>query len=151
MAKAVAKRAVKTKAVAKKAAKHPGAIQREAKGKAARGTSSVKRAPGSAVRAKAPAVRGRAEQAKAPAATGKQALAAAAPVDAQELAHGLNTLLHTMQTVQQFEESLCSLMHALRRGRATGPLMRELRAVLQQLPAQDYLHEVDALRDAMAA
>lgn len=76
---------------------------------------------------------------------------AAEVVDAQELAHGLNSLLHTMQTVQQFEEALCSLMHALRRGRATGALVRDLRGVLEQLPAQDYLHEVHALRDALAA
>ncbi|WP_419804737.1 hypothetical protein [Terriglobus sp.] len=73
------------------------------------------------------------------------------PVDAQGLAHGLNVLLHTMQTVQQSEEKLCSLMHALRGGRATGAMVRELREVLDQLPAQDYLYEVDALRDAVAA
>ena len=77
--------------------------------------------------------------------------AAAAAVDAQMLAHGLNALLHTMQAVQQSEETLCSLMHALRRGRATGALLRELREALEQLPVQDYLHEVDALRDAVAA
>lgn len=72
-------------------------------------------------------------------------------VDAQVLAHGLNSLLHTMQEVQQHEERLCSLMHALRRGRASRPLLGELREVLEQLPAHDYLHEVDALRDAVAA
>ncbi len=77
--------------------------------------------------------------------------AVARTVDAQGLAHGLSALLHTMQAVQQFEETLCSLMHALRRGRATGAQVRELREVLEQLPAHDYLHEVDALRDAIAA
>ena len=76
---------------------------------------------------------------------------AATAVDAQVLAHGLGGLLHTMQTVQHFEETLCSLMHALRRGRATSALLRELRDVLEQLPARDYVHEVDALRDAVAA
>ena len=77
--------------------------------------------------------------------------AAARTVDAQGLAHGLSALLHTMQTVQQFEETLCSLMHALRHGRATGAQLRELRHVLEQLPAHDYLHEVHALQDAIAA
>lgn len=77
--------------------------------------------------------------------------ALATAVDAQVLAHGLNGLLHTMHAVQQFEETLCSLMHALRRGRATGTLLRDLREVLEQLPARDYQHEVDALRDAIAA
>ena len=72
-------------------------------------------------------------------------------VDEQVMAHGLNGLLHSMQAVQQSEETLCSLMHALRRGRATGALLRELRDVLEQLPAQDYLHEVHALREAVAA
>ena len=83
--------------------------------------------------------------------TSRAVPAAAEPMDAERLAHGLNSLLHTMQAVQQYEESLCSLMHALRRGRATGAMVRELRAVLQQLPAQEYLHEVDALREAAAA
>lgn len=76
---------------------------------------------------------------------------AAQPLEAKELAHSLNTLLHTMQTVQNYEERLCSLKHALQRGRANGTLLRELREVLDELPAHDYLHEVDALRRAIAA
>ena len=80
-----------------------------------------------------------------------RAALAAQPVEARDLAHGLDTLLHTMQTVQNFEERLCSLKHALQRGRANGSLLRELRAVLDELPAHDYLYEVDALRRAIAA
>lgn len=64
------------------------------------------------------------------------------------MAHGLNTLLHTMQAIQRSEEELCSLMHALRNGRASAPLLRDLRRVLQHLPAHDYLHEVEQLQDA---
>lgn len=56
-----------------------------------------------------------------------------------------------MQTIQQFEESLCSMMHALQRGRPGAALLRELHKTLEQLPAHDYLHEVEALRDAATA
>ena len=90
----------------------------------------------------------KAKSSRAPVATTAVATTA---VDAQVLAHGLNALLHTMQVVQQSEETLCSLMHALRRGRATGALVRELREALEQLPVHEYVHEVDALRDAVAA
>ena len=118
------------------------------------GTSGVRK---QAVTAKSPETKPAAKSAarktsvvaKRPAKQAAQPVATA--VDAQTLAHGLNSLLHTMQTVQQHEERLCSLMHALRRGRASRPLLGELREVLEQLPAHDYLHEVDALRDAVAS
>ena len=50
-----------------------------------------------------------------------------------------------MQTVQRFEEPLCSMMHAIERKRPNAGLLRELRSILDNLPTVDYRDDVQDL------
>ena len=88
--------------------------------------------------------------------TGKKAVPAkparAAARKAEPLTHRLDALLHTMRTIAQHEDELCSLLHDARRtGRVNTALLRDLRAVLAALPAEEYtddLHAVLEIADA---
>ena len=69
---------------------------------------------------------------------------------ADDLQHRLSTLLHTMRCIAQHEDELCTLLNGLRpTGRLKPALLRELRTVLRELPAEEYIHDVYAVQEAV--
>lgn len=70
----------------------------------------------------------------------------------EDLPHRLDTLLHTMRCIAQHEDELCTLLHDARRtGRLNAALLRELRSVLEELPAGEYLDDLHAVQQAIQA
>ncbi len=64
------------------------------------------------------------------------------------LAHRLDSLLHTMRCIAQHEDELCTLLHDARRsGKVSGKLLRELHTLLDELPAEEYTFDLDAVRE----
>lgn len=62
----------------------------------------------------------------------------------------LNTLLHTMRAIERHEEQLCGIMTEIRlSGGVTASLDEELRDLLEQMPAHEYLEDIDAVRQAL--
>ena len=82
-------------------------------------------------------------------AAGKSAprkVAAAPP----ELYYRGHALLNTVRCIAQHEDRLCILVHELKRRGTVGPAMtKELRALLEQMPSEDYAVELRALEDEL--
>ena len=75
----------------------------------------------------------------------------AAVTDAS-LFHHMHALLHTMQTIQEHEEQLCSMTNEIRKsGRISAALRRDLRGLLGQLPAREYQNGIDQIYDELEA
>lgn len=67
-----------------------------------------------------------------------------------DLQHRLDALLHTMRCIAQHEDELCTLLHDARRtGRMNASLLRELRTLLQELPREEYLHDLYAVQQVV--
>ena len=80
--------------------------------------------------------------------------AAIAPAGADHaaVAHRIHALLHTMHQIERYEERLCSMQDAIKRsGRLSAALLRDLQGVLEEIPSDDYLHDLEAVRDLIAA
>ena len=77
----------------------------------------------------------------------KQAREKASPDTAiPEAAARLNALLHTMRCIAQHEDALCTLLHQLRQAGSLSPDLREeLRTLLDELPSDEYLRDLDTL------
>ena len=83
---------------------------------------------------------------------GRSTTPARKAISSGDLQHRLDALLHTMRCITQHEDELCTLLHDARRtGRISAPLLRELRSVLQELPAMEYLDDLYAVQQAVAA
>jgi hypothetical protein len=66
------------------------------------------------------------------------------------LADRLDTLLHTVRCIAQHEDELCTLLHAARKSqRTTATLVRDLRSILDELPAEEYAWELRALEEEL--
>ncbi|MGI4758863.1 MAG: hypothetical protein ACRYGF_18690 [Janthinobacterium lividum] len=75
-----------------------------------------------------------------------------APAMVTSLTHGLESLLHTMRSIAQHEDELCTLLHDARRtGKISAPLLRELKVVLDALPAEEYTSELQAIKEVTEA
>lgn len=62
----------------------------------------------------------------------------------------INTLLYTLRAIAQREDQLCTVMHHLRTsGKLTPALNAELHEILQEIPTQEYMHDIDALRASL--
>lgn len=69
-----------------------------------------------------------------------------------EVFYRINSLLYTLRAIAQREDQLCILMHHLRTsGKLNAGLAAELHEILDEIPAGDYLHELDALRQSLEA
>jgi hypothetical protein len=65
--------------------------------------------------------------------------------------HQLDALLHTVRCIAQYEDALCELTHeAKRSGSLTPEASRELKTILDRIPSQEYLIEVEMLRKMLA-
>lgn len=70
---------------------------------------------------------------------------------AEPLTHQLDALLHTMRTIAQHEDELCTLVHDLRsRGKVSKALRRELQTLLAALPAHEYTDDLHAATELAA-
>ena len=75
----------------------------------------------------------------------KQGSSSVSPV-----AHQIGSLLHTMRSIQQHEQELCTLKHHFERESSPGPeVMEDLRQLLESMPTRDYLDDLDALHDTV--
>ncbi len=62
----------------------------------------------------------------------------------------LNSLLHTMRCIELQEPTLCTLLHELKTtGKITTKMTKELRAVLDTLPAHGYVEDIEAVEQAL--
>ena len=62
----------------------------------------------------------------------------------------INSLLYTLRAIAQREDQLCMLMHHLRTsGKLNAALSAELHEILDEIPADEYMHELGALREAL--
>ncbi len=69
---------------------------------------------------------------------------------ASEAHHRLHLLLHAVRCIAQHEDRLCTLLHASRNSpRLTPALRRELEKVLDSMPAHDYLHDLESVRELL--
>ena len=73
------------------------------------------------------------------------------PVQPAQVYTRINSLLYTLRTIAQREDQLCMLMHHLRTaGKLTASLSTELHEILDEIPATEYLHDLEALRASLA-
>lgn len=57
-----------------------------------------------------------------------------------------------MRCITQHEDQLCTLLHDARRtGRVNAALRRELQAILAELPAEEYTHDLHAVLEITEA
>src|SRR5436305_3765487 len=79
----------------------------------------------------------------------KTSIAVAQP---PEVFYRINTLLYTLRAIAQREDQLCMLMHHLRTsGRLSAGLAAELHEILEEIPAEEYLHDLHALQASLDA
>ena len=84
-------------------------------------------------------------------AVAKSRAGAKAHVAPASTAHKLHVLLLAVQRIASFEDELCSLVHEATRAReVTSELARELRDLLDRMPAHDYVHDLEAIQLALA-
>ena len=68
-----------------------------------------------------------------------------------ELVYRINTLLHTMRAIARHEDQLCTLMTEIRTsGLVNETLDQDLRDLLEQMPAHEYLDDVEAVRETLS-
>jgi hypothetical protein len=62
--------------------------------------------------------------------------------------HRLETLLHTMRCIAQYEDVLCELSHEIRTaGRVSNQANAELRSsIVSNLPSKDYMYDLNSVR-----
>ena len=66
--------------------------------------------------------------------------------------HSITALLHTMRCIAQHEDRLCLLRNEIKRARTVGPrLMKELHALLEELPAEEYTSDLQAVEAALSS
>lgn len=67
------------------------------------------------------------------------------------VAYRLHALLHTMHSIEHHEDHLCTLLTEIERSGEIGPAVRkELTALLEVLPSQAFLADLEAARRALA-
>ena len=77
----------------------------------------------------------------------KTGLAVAQP---PQVFYRINALLYTLRTIAQREDQLCMLMHHLRTsGRLNASLSAELQEILDDIPADEYMQDLQALRSSL--
>ena len=84
--------------------------------------------------------------------TSKAASKSAATMLPMRVAHRIEALLHTMRVIERHEEQLCVLMTEIKNtGVVSGATQKELRGLLEELPADVYQSDLDAVSRALAA
>ena len=77
----------------------------------------------------------------------KSGLAVAQP---PQVFYRINSLLYTLRAIAQREDQLCMLMHHLRTsGKLNAALSAELHEILDEIPAEEYMHDLHCLREAL--
>ena len=68
------------------------------------------------------------------------------------VAHRIEVLLRTMRAIERHEEQLCQVMTEIRNtGEVSGATRKELRGLLEELPADAYKTDLDAVSAALLA
>lgn len=68
------------------------------------------------------------------------------------VAHRIESLLHTMRLIERHEEQLCVLMTEIRNtGEMSGAIRKELHDLLEELPADAYRLDMEAVSMALLA
>lgn len=73
-----------------------------------------------------------------------------APVQPAQVYYRINSLLHTLRTIAQREDQLCILTHHLRTsGKLNAALTAELHEILEEIPADEYMQDLHALKQSL--
>ncbi len=76
----------------------------------------------------------------------------AKPSPASPITIRLHALLHTVRSIAQAEDELCTLLHDVERtGTLTRDASTELHALLSKLPAHEYIDDLEAVRSSLGA
>ena len=68
------------------------------------------------------------------------------------VAHRIESLLHTMRVIERHEEQLCVLMTEIKNtGEVSGAIRKELHDLLEELPADAYRLDMEAVSMALLA
>jgi hypothetical protein len=63
----------------------------------------------------------------------------------------LHTLLHTVRSISQVEDELCTLLHEVERTGVLSPTAEaELHALLNRLPSHEYGEDLEAVRSLLS-
>ncbi len=82
----------------------------------------------------------------------KRSTRSPAAVETPLLFHRIHALLQTMRCIAQYEDELCTLLHASRsRDGADAALDEELRSILELMPSGEYSHDLESVRAALPA
>ena len=72
------------------------------------------------------------------------------PLAPSPLYYRLHALLQTIRVIKTYEDSLCTLLHAIQNASATpAEVAGELKELLDMLPSSVYTEELRAVRDAL--
>ena len=72
------------------------------------------------------------------------------PTEEPPAYYRLHALLHTMHAIERYEDQLCALMHEIQTsGALTAVVSDELRDLLEQIPSEEYQHDLNAVRDVL--
>jgi hypothetical protein len=75
----------------------------------------------------------------------------AKPKPASPITLRLHTLLHTVRSIAQVEDELCTLLHeAERTGSLTPEAFAELQTLLGKLPTHEYTEDLEAVRSSLS-
>ena len=146
-----AKKKISKKQPARTAVKRQPAKKVIAKASARAQTAAKRSSPKPAVTAK-PAARGRQQSNASRSPATKQRRAAKPQLSAHQpsLFYKVHALLHTVRTIGQYEDQLCTLMTDIRNtGAVSTEVSRELLDLLEDMPSADYASELHALRRAL--
>lgn len=83
---------------------------------------------------------------------GKQKQSRTSPAPAQgPLYYKLHTLLETIRVIKTYEDPLCTLLHAIQTtANAIPEVERELKSLLEEMPAEAYAMELHGVRTQLA-
>lgn len=68
---------------------------------------------------------------------------------AASLSHCLHSLLSSVRCIAQHEDAICELLHESRHNPASSRLAAQLHSLLDDLPAHEYLYDLEAVRDIL--
>ncbi len=75
----------------------------------------------------------------------------AKPNPANQIMLRLHTLLHTVRSIAQVEDELCTLLHEVERtGALTPESSDELHKLLNKLPTHEYTDDLEAVRSSLS-
>jgi hypothetical protein len=72
------------------------------------------------------------------------------PCHSHPLTHCVQSLLHTLRCIAQYEDALCEVLHELQQEGPSAKMNEEIASLLDDIPAQDYLDDLESARACLS-